>query len=67
MSKKAKEMNLSEAMEKALNICCKPHYKHIKRIERENRPPRYYGYYRTYRKSMKDWLFQVFPEAYEIA
>lgn len=66
MSKK-KEMSLSEAMQKALNSCSKPYYKHIKRIERENRPKKDYSIYRTYKKTKQDWLFEVFPEAYRIA
>jgi len=64
---KDRGMSLSKAMGKALNTCCKPYYKHKKRIERENRPRRDYTFYRVRVKTMKDWLFQVFPDAYKIA
>ncbi len=60
-------MSLSKAMEKVLNTCCKPYYKHKKRIERENRPRRDYSFYRVRAKTMKEWLWEVFPEAYKIA
>lgn len=61
-------MNFSEALQKSINSCAKPYYKHKKRIERENRPRRDYSYcYRPYVKTLKDYLYEVFPEAYEIA
>lgn len=61
-------MNFSDAIQKSINSCAKPYYKHKKRIERENRAPRDYTYYaRPYVKPLNRWLFEVFPEAYEIA
>lgn len=66
MSKK-QEMSLSEAMQKGLDSVLKPYYRHKKRIERENRPVRDYTIYRRpYRKPLRDYLFEIFPEAYKI-
>ena len=61
-------MNFANAMQKSIDSCAKPYYKHKKRIERENRVPRDYTYYaRPYVKPLNRWLFEVFPEAYKIA
>ena len=66
MSKRV-EMTLSQAMQKGLGSVLKPYYQHKKRIERENRPKKDYTIYRSPRKILKDYLFEIFPEAYKIA
>ena len=61
-------MNFSEALEKGINSCAKPYYKHKRRLEREQRAERDFTcYYRPHVKTLKDYLFEIFPEAYEIA
>lgn len=61
-------MNLSEALERAVNSCAQPYYKHKRRLERESRPQRDFSYIdRPPRTTLEERLFELFDHGYEIA